>query len=102
MSTNDKEFQQKVNRFDEQNGLCYYCKDPMLLMPRGFQGIYPMNACTREHLDDRYDPTRGKSVKGTIRVVAACKRCNEARSNERTKALGKEHMQRKMLTRQKK
>lgn len=70
-------------RFDEQDGLCYYCKRPMVreieYIPGGGQ---PHNLCTLEHLTDRLDPRRwDKNTKESPRrYAAACARCNNARS----------------------
>ena len=82
-------WQKKERRFHEQHGLCYYCKEPMLLqkMPAKAK-LIPRDLCTLEHLDDRYSPDRGKH-EGKIRVVAACRKCNSEQNRIRQETLDK-------------
>lgn len=78
--------EQRIRLYNEQEGKCYYCFKLMRLMPSGYIGALPPDACTREHLDDKYSPERGKH-KGERRIVAACHKCNAGRAAERTNAL---------------
>jgi hypothetical protein len=59
-----------------------------------FPKVVPDNACTTEHLDDRLDPNRG-ILRGQPRRVAACKKCNEDRSNARVKLLPIEELRKR-------
>jgi len=78
---------QRRNMFNRQDGLCHYCKRPMILLEIDWQGTRPPdNLCTTEHLDDKYDVRRGKGVNGQFRRVAACRACNQERSNRRDMA----------------
>ena len=73
--------------YSRQDGLCYYCERPMILIEMDWQGVTPPdNLCTTEHLDDKYDVRRGKNVNGKYRRVAACRACNLERSKRRVAA----------------
>lgn len=83
-----KKLEKKRRQFARQNGLCFYCQNPMRLidgpLPRGTRT--PDDIATFEHLDDRYSPERGKHA-GSRRVVLAHHLCNQIRGDARTKAL---------------
>lgn len=59
-------------------------------------GNLPPDAATLDHLDDRWSPERGMHP-GERRRVAACRECNERRSNERTRGVYAEHQRMKSL-----
>lgn len=83
-------------RFDEQGGLCYYCKSPMLKdMPHRSGGGQPWFLCTLEHLTDRLDPRRWDKNEDDSpqRYAAACARCNHARSAHSQKHAPRELIQ---------
>lgn len=63
--------------FHQQRGLCYWCKQPMRLVPREKPHHNDPAACTLDHLHDRWSPLRGA---GGYRNVAACNKCNLERS----------------------
>jgi hypothetical protein len=88
MGKNAKFREQRLRLYRAQDGKCHWCHKEMIWLdkfPNKSRQI-PDNACTTDHLDDRLDPNRGK-FGGQIRRVAACKKCNEYRSNERCKNL---------------
>jgi hypothetical protein len=77
----------KLRRFYEQDGLCYYCREPMVL---SFHDLHNQghkdNLATIEHLDDRYSEERGTHGHGDkIRRVLACSKCNHTRGVIRDK-----------------
>jgi 5-methylcytosine-specific restriction endonuclease McrA len=74
-------------RFDEQGGLCYYCKRPMIRGPLDVTGKKQPNLlCTLEHLIDRLNPSRwDENHNSEKRYVAACAQCNHGRSAWNTK-----------------
>ncbi len=64
-----------------QHGRCYWC-DVEMLPPGPDGGKKPdSRQCTLDHLDDRFNPERGKHP-GEIRRVAACWHCNHTRGVE--------------------
>lgn len=67
--------------FDEQGGLCHWCKCQMVIDPESYArgGQLPRNTCTLDHLVHRMDPRRMYPAGGEKRYVAACLGCNEAR-----------------------
>lgn len=67
--------------YNRQRGLCYWCKQLMVLFdPTKIrrQRPLPFNLATIDHLDDRFSSERGKHG-GEPRRVLACKKCNEVR-----------------------
>lgn len=70
--------------FWRQEGLCYYCDEPML-PPGSYKpktGVrIPDDFCTLEHLDDKFSQERGRHA-GKIRRVAACNFCNNKKGRE--------------------
>lgn len=84
-----KNQRQLTRFFVAQHGLCHWCESPMTLSydpPRKDKVPNPRRA-TIDHLDDRFDPMRGKHGPQTIRRVAACWKCNNERSRERLRQL---------------
>jgi hypothetical protein len=75
-----RQFRTKL--FEEQGGLCHWCKKPMRLV----LGIPPQknmgDVATFEHLSDRLSPGGRKRDRESI--VASCSDCNNARNKERT------------------
>lgn len=61
-----------------QKGKCYWCGCLTVLIDSAPPGRQPDNMATLEHLDDRYNPDRGKRG-GERRVVMACRLCNNLR-----------------------
>ncbi len=90
--SNPKLRKRRTKAYEEQNGLCYYCRRPMLffdIIPKGF--ISP-RLCTLEHLRDRCDPNRGKKNhegKREIYRVAACYECNQKQAIKTQKQANK-------------
>ncbi len=69
---------------ERQRWRCYWCQQPMRWVVLDGTGTLPLDAATLDHLDDRWSPMRGQ-FGSERRRVAACRKCNEGRSNERTK-----------------
>ena len=65
--------------FRQQRGLCYWCKQPMRLVPRTKPHHNDPSVCTLDHLHDRWSPLRGT---GGYEHVAACQKCNRERSSK--------------------
>ncbi len=82
-STNARNRRRKTRRYMEQRGLCWYCQEKMILSFRAHGGNQPKRLATMEHLDDKYSGKRGKR-QGEIRIVIACKECNESKGRKRT------------------
>lgn len=78
--------------YGDQNGLCYWCEEPMVLPFRyPKDGRIGANICTIDHLRDRDNPTRRQQVQpGEQRLVAACMRCNSQRDRARQKLIAHE------------
>lgn len=76
MSGHEEKMRRILRRraFDAQNGLCYWCRQPMNL---GATDDDPMQA-TGDHLVPLHNG--GKTVPGNI--VAACRKCNNERHPE--------------------
>lgn len=77
--------QRRENAFREQGGLCWYCKEPMVIrvLPRGQPA--PDDTCTLEHRHPRGDPARRPD---TFKAnVAACRRCNLEEGRKHAAAL---------------
>lgn len=73
--------ERRAKLYEEQNGLCYYCKGPMLLIEWQSNGKdknkpTPPDLCTLEHLFDRNDPIARKQNQDKKRWAAACYKCN--------------------------
>jgi hypothetical protein len=69
--------------FKRHGGLCYWCRQPMILIKGNIPHVPdPPNRATIDHLDDRFSPQRGKMIRNapqTLRHVAACRKCNMER-----------------------
>ena len=79
----------RIRLYKEQKGLCIICEEPMLdpeTYEYGNGGKMHPDACTIEHLYDRYDPRRSV-IRGNT-LAAAHYKCNHERGSERHKALG--------------
>lgn len=86
-TTAQKRWWKRVRMFEQQEGLCFYCKNPMVLM-FGHQGKQPEDLATIEHLRDRLHPERQAPLIGVEqRQVLACRKCNNLVGAERYKAL---------------
>lgn len=70
--------------FRRQGGKCYYCNCQMVKGGQKSSGGLRADACTLEHLDDRFSEFRGM-LRGERRVVAACYACNNKRAHERNR-----------------
>ena len=83
-----KRRRQLLRLFEQQKGLCHYCKSEMVIMPVGHiqEKNSPPNRATLEHLDHKLDPNRGKH-NGECRRVAACWKCNNEKGDEYIKKL---------------
>jgi hypothetical protein len=64
----------RMKCFHEQGGLCYYCKEPMILEPPEYAYKITARHCTLEHIYPRGHENR-KSDGGYLNV-AACYECN--------------------------
>lgn len=87
--------------YDAQEGLCYYCKGPMVLVefPSDQNKSKTIkNMCTIEHL---IIPVLGESKKGA-QLVAACAKCNQDKAREYEKRFYKEHKRRSTPKRRRK
>lgn len=83
----------RAKLFHKQEGKCYWCELPMLLIKPPAKMEKPIrNMCTLDHLDDRFSPERGKHG-GELRTVAACWQCNWNRNKQREKELPREILQ---------
>lgn len=85
---NSRQFKQyrRAELFGEQNGLCFWCEEPMqLLSPYPTGGSLPARACTIDHLRDRDNPRRTEqgATRAEPRWVAACFECNQVRDGSR-------------------
>ena len=73
--------------WNRQDGLCFWCGCKMVrLEPQAKRKQFPDNACTLDHLDDKFDPERGKKT-GRRRVLA-CRKCNQDRGRESERRAG--------------
>ena len=77
-------------RFKAQNGLCHWCRLPMVLIDdfspykKLKANPVPPNACTLDHVYEVNDPMRQKNREADGKLyqnVAACYSCNNARSS---------------------
>jgi len=69
-------------KFEAQNGLCYYCKQPTVMPPKLKKRepfIQPDNLATKEHL---YPVGHILRDLGHQRIVMACRKCNQERNKE--------------------
>ena len=82
MSHGNRNYRQCKRLFAQQGGLCHYCKEPMTLERPTRHKKVADNMATIEHLEDRYDPNRGKFA-GQKRHVVACHKCNNGRNSVR-------------------
>lgn len=79
MNTKQKH-RKKAALFNEQEGMCFYCKKKMLLTRQDRN--MPYNAATFEHLYCKGDLRRWCTNKNKERkVVLACYKCNSTRPN---------------------
>ena len=59
--------------FDQQDGRCWFCTDPMTYRARG----HKPNGASKEHLLPKSLGGRGTKAN----LVAACRRCNALKAN---------------------
>lgn len=92
----------RAELFKEQNGLCYYCKEPMLLIEcnsnpkENKHKPSPPDLCTLEHLFDRYHPDRTKKpLDNEKRWAAACFKCNGEQNSKHEALIGKDELRRR-------
>jgi hypothetical protein len=78
-----QEFRRRL--FEEQCGLCHWCKQPMRLLLPVPDKQNVGDVATFEHLNDRLSKGGRKGDEGT--VVAACSKCNNDRNREREKLI---------------
>lgn len=80
MSRRSAEKARKRRRiFREQSGLCYWCRQPMVIVEKQDQRTdWPNDMATFEHLDPKGDPNRGR-IYHQRRIVLACYKCNHER-----------------------
>jgi hypothetical protein len=84
MNGHQKKLSLRAALFRKQRGRCHWCGEQMTLTePVRGQPDDP-DMCTLEHIEDRWSPLRGR---GGYRNVAAHKRCNNARSARRERAI---------------
>lgn len=67
--------------FKKQNGLCYWCEEPMTIYHIK-RGKMPDDGATIDHLRCRYNPTRYDPSDGEERTVLACFWCNSMRARK--------------------
>jgi len=82
----------RARLFARQGGLCYWCKQQMVLLNFAGQGKVkhrPPNMCTLDHLEPRWHPLRGK-FPGHRRIVAACDKCNGERDRQQLAQIPRE------------
>lgn len=77
---------QRDRLMELQGGLCFHCNQPMTLdgyndNPDHRHKSAPDNQATFEHLDDKFSRLRNMPTIGR-RVVLACRKCNNDRSNQ--------------------
>lgn len=88
MTCHRKLKRQRVRLFQEQEGLCYWCDEPMVMPERYASGPQPDNYCTVDHLRHRSNPGRREpNRRGEQRRVAACALCNRTRGDVVNRAL---------------
>ncbi len=92
----------RTELFNEQKGLCHYCKEPMLLIEwksnskESKHKPTPPDLCTLEHLFDRNDKiARRRNPKGEKRWVAACFACNNKQGAAREASIPIEELRRR-------
>ena len=77
-----------------QDGLCHWCGCKMVrLEPMPKRKFFPDNACTLDHLEDRFNPRRGR--KRGRRHVLACRACNQERGRESERQAGLKELRRR-------
>lgn len=96
-STSARIRRRRIQLFEEQEGLCWWCKVPMLLLPpMDKRKNMPKETCTLDHLFDRYHPERRRRPRpGERRYVAACLECNHRRGGESTAKISKRTLRRR-------
>lgn len=72
--------EKRVRLYFEQNGLCYYCKEKMVLREYDSSGRVSGKDATIEHLNMRGTPERRPGKYKTL--VAACYDCNWTKGKE--------------------
>jgi hypothetical protein len=85
MSRREWKQRRRAELYGEQDGLCFWCEEPMVLLLRyPIDGRLKPNVCTIDHLRDRDNPRRHEQPKGgERRLVAACSGCNQTRDQAR-------------------
>ncbi len=87
-------------RWEQQKGLCHWCEKPTILIMRppsqGMRFFLPVpNEATLDHLRSRLHPDRLEPANGEIRLVMACRQCNNERGQAEEAALPKEELHRR-------
>lgn len=77
MST-EKNRRRRIELFNKQQGLCYWCRRPMHLVRKPGGGRCSSDTCTLDHVYDKWNPMR--TPDGGYENVAACFKCNVERS----------------------
>jgi hypothetical protein len=78
----DAKWRKKCRMFEQQGGLCWYCKCLMVLVRGRADGIVlDPKIATFEHLISRLNPDKGlPNHSNEQRLVLACFECNQERS----------------------
>ncbi len=75
-----KQKQNGIRRlFQEQNGVCFYCRKPMLIARIPAGQVQPRNLATLDHIIPR---SAGGANGPTLNCVAACHSCNNERGTK--------------------
>jgi hypothetical protein len=75
----------RENAFKEQGGLCWYCKQPMIIRTLRDGERAPPNLCTLEHVRPKGHPDRRADA--PYRNVAACYDCNQKAGHRHVEVL---------------
>lgn len=82
---------QRAKLYEQQQGLCYWCRQPMVVPVHGRHKPRLPNEVTVDHLDSRLSPERGLHA-GSLRHVLACHACNGRRAADEEAALMREEI----------
>jgi hypothetical protein len=92
----DRMRRRRAQLFGQQDGLCFWCEEPMELLVVPVKGRQPPKSCTIDHLRDRFDPARRQKCRpGEQRLVAACWECNNRRGSNRQASISLKTLQRR-------
>lgn len=89
MSGRQKLRNRRILLFHKQCKLCYWCRQPCILVYQD-GGQLPDNAATIDHLRDKFDRNRGK-YDGTPHTVMSCAKCNRERGIARNEIYRNSH-----------